>query len=167
VLDDDVALVNDTGREWAGELVLARRGLDGAVLAEQRQPVTVPARSVHRVPLPAPVDPTNELLTASLDGQRLVHLSAEDPQVAYPPAAFTATTERVDDGLLVHITAQTLLRELALFPDRLDPDATVDEQLVTVLPGECVTFHVRGAADLDPAALTAYPVLRCVNESRP
>jgi len=87
--------------------------------------------------------------------------------VAYPPAAYAARTEPVADGVLVHVTADTVLRELALFPDRLAPDATVDDQLVTVLPGETVTFHVRTATALDPAALTSYPILRCVNEARP
>ncbi len=61
------------------------------------------------------------------------------------------------------VTARTLVRDLALFPDRLDPLATVDDMLVTLLPGESATFVVTGE-DLGPEALTAYPVLRCVNE---
>lgn len=43
------------------------------------------------------------------------------------------------------MTAHTLLRDLALFPDRLDPAARVDEMLVTLLPGETTLFHVTGA----------------------
>ena len=58
-----------------------------------------------------------------------------------------------------------MLRDLALFPDRLDPAASVDEALVTLLPGESTTFTVATDAPLDPAALTTRPVLRCVNES--
>ncbi|TMR99296.1 hypothetical protein [Nonomuraea basaltis] len=63
------------------------------------------------------------------------------------------------------VTAISVLRELAIFPDRLDPDATVDDQLVTLLPGESAVFHVTTARDLDAGALTGFPVLRCVNEA--
>lgn len=62
------------------------------------------------------------------------------------------------------MTARTVLRDLALFPDRLDGSAQVDQALVTLLPGESTTFTVRADAPLDPAALTARPVLRCVND---
>ncbi|MBT2229941.1 hypothetical protein [Nonomuraea sp. NEAU-A123] len=89
---------------------------------------------------------------------------AEDTEVAFPEAAWEARAERGDSGYLVTVTARTLLRELALFPDRLDPAASVDDMLVTLLPGETATFHVTGAADLNIEALTRHPVLRCVNE---
>lgn len=62
------------------------------------------------------------------------------------------------------VTAGTLLRDLALFPDRLDPSSTVDDMLITLLPGESVTFRVDTAERLDPEVLTAPPVLRCVND---
>jgi len=72
-----------------------------------------------------------------------------------------------DDGYEVTVTARTILREPALFPDRLDPDAEVDDMLRTLLPGESATFRVTSRAPLDPVLLTTYPVLRCVNEIRP
>ena len=40
----------------------------------------------------------------------------------------------------------------------------MDAALVTLLPGESTTFTVRTSGPLDPAALTARPVLRCVND---
>jgi beta-mannosidase len=62
------------------------------------------------------------------------------------------------------VHAGTILRDLALFPDRLHPSASADELLVTLLPGESATFLVTAAAPLDAAALTRHPVLRCVND---
>ena len=62
------------------------------------------------------------------------------------------------------MTARTVLRDLTLFPDRLDPAAQVDRALVTLLPGESAVFTVRAPGPLDPAALTCRPVLRCVND---
>ncbi|WP_068925936.1 glycoside hydrolase family 2 protein [Planobispora rosea] len=171
--DDEIVLVNDTDEEWAGTLRLARRDLSGRVLSGRDEQVAVPARATLGIPVrETPDDPAAELLSAELGERRGLFFFAEDPAVAYPPAEFTATVEPVggdpeNGGLEVTVTATTILRELAIFPDRLDPAATVDDQLVTLLPGESVTFRVTGARDLDPAALTAYPVLRCVNEVRP
>ncbi|WKK73082.1 hypothetical protein Q0F99_09680 [Rathayibacter oskolensis] len=46
------------------------------------------------------------------------------------------------------MTARTLVRELALLADVAAPDAEVDDMLVTLLPGESVTFHVRTASSV-------------------
>ena len=66
------------------------------------------------------------------------------------------------------MTARTFVRDLTLFADRLDPTATVDQQLVTLLPGETVTLRVTGTAlpaPDDPAWRTA-PALRTANDLR-
>ncbi|PZG03881.1 glycoside hydrolase family 2 protein [Nonomuraea aridisoli] len=171
VRDGQVSLVNDSAEPWTGELALVRHGLTGEPLAKEVVSVHVAPRAVTRVALPravaAPGDPAGELLVARLGETRVVACYAEDPAVAFPPAAWEASAERVDGGYRVTVTAVTVLRELTLFPDRLDPDAEVDDQLVTLLPGESAVFHVTTARDLDPAALTAFPVLRCVNEGAP
>ncbi|TMR36348.1 glycoside hydrolase family 2 protein [Nonomuraea zeae] len=158
----EVVLVNDTDEEWAGTLGLAARDLSGRVLAARAEPVAVPARATLR--LTPPEDGEARVLTAELGVERALFALAEDPVMGYPPAEFAATVAEEEGGYAVTVTATTILRELALFPDRLDPAATVDDQLVTLLPGESVTFHVTTGQELDPAALTAHPVLRCVNE---
>ena len=43
------------------------------------------------------------------------------------------------------IHAETLLRDICIFADRLDPEATVSEQMITLLPGEVV--HVRDSIE--------------------
>lgn len=168
-LDDTVAVVNDTDEDWAGDLTVTRRALNGERLAEDEHAVRVPPRQVLRVALAEPVatpgDPGRELLTARLGEQRAIRTCAEDPAMDYPPAEFTTLIEPTATGTALHITARTILRELAVFPDRLDPGAAVDDQLTTLLPGETVTLQVTHGPGLDPAALLAYPVLRCVNEA--
>ncbi|WP_043621736.1 glycoside hydrolase family 2 protein [Nonomuraea candida] len=162
-LDADVVLVNDTDEEWAGTLDLAARDLSGTAIAERAEQVTVPARGTLRL---APPQADGALfVTAALDGERAVFALAEDPEMGYPKAKAAAVVEREEGGYAVTVTAATVVRELAIFPDRLDPAATVDDQLVTLLPGESVTFHVTTGEELDPEALTSYPVLRCVNET--
>jgi beta-mannosidase len=60
------------------------------------------------------------------------------------------------------VTAHVLLRDLALFPDRLNPSSTVDDMLITLLPGDSATFRVTGPFDAD--RLTSPPVLRSAND---
>ncbi|GAA3537736.1 glycoside hydrolase family 2 protein [Nonomuraea rosea] len=169
VQDGELALVNDTAEPWSGELHLARRGLAGEPLAKEVVAVHAAPRSVIRVVLPesvaVPDDPARELFTARLGAIRTTRCYAEDTATAFPPAAYDAHAEREPGGYRVTVTAVSVLRELAIFPDRLDPAATVDDQLVTLLPGESAVFHVGTAQELDTSALTGFPVLRCLNEA--
>ncbi|MCF3961674.1 glycoside hydrolase family 2 protein [Streptomyces fuscigenes] len=170
VRDAAVHAVNDTSREWSGTLALTVRSFDGAVLAKEEHGVRVAARSVLHLDLPpalaAPADPHGAFLTAQLDGARTVELYVPDTAADLPAARWSAEVE--DDGpgrYTVRVTAQTFVRDLALFPDRLDPAAEVDDMLVTLAPGESALFHVTGARLPDPDALASRPVLRCVNEA--
>ncbi|MEU0479747.1 glycoside hydrolase family 2 protein [Streptosporangium sp. NPDC006013] len=166
VCDGVVAVVNDGPQPWSGELELLRLGLGGEVLAKERVAVEVAPRSVARVGLPdsvaVPGDPCAELLSVGLGEHRVLRFFVEDPEVAFPVAAYDTEVVPSVGGLDVTVTARTLLRELALFPDRLDPASWVDDMLLTLLPGESVTLHVTGSPD--PAALVTRPVLRCVND---
>ncbi len=171
VQGDSLAVVNDSDRPWSGELSLTRRRLDGELLAAATVEVAAPARGVLRVPIPdelrRPADPAEELLVATLGELRAVSFFGEDTEVSYPPADYEARAEPVPGGYRVTVTARTVLRDLALFPDRLDPRAAVDDMLLTLLPGERAVFQVSTAERLDPAELLRAPVLRCVNERRP
>ncbi|MGW0789076.1 glycoside hydrolase family 2 protein [Streptomyces sp. NPDC002911] len=172
VRDGALHLVNDSARLWEGPLRLTRRSLDGDVLAEETVVVGTAARAVTRVPLPPsvaePEDSTREVLVAELGELRAVEFYEEDTRLALPPARYHVTVTQGDEtgiGYRVTVTARTLLRDLALFPDRLDPAAEVDDMLVTLLPGESTVFHVTGAVLKDPEALGSRPVLRCVNDT--
>ncbi|XVQ85740.1 glycosyl hydrolase 2 galactose-binding domain-containing protein [Microbispora siamensis] len=166
---DALAVVNDTDEPWSGELAVDRLSLAGEILAKERFDVSVPARGTASVELPEGVaragNPAGEVLVATLGDARALRFPGEDPAMDYPPAELDTVVEEIEGGLRVRVTARTIVRELAIFPDRLDPRATVDDQLVTLLPGETAVFHVTGG-DVDPGALVRHPVLRCVNESR-
>ncbi|MGW5263278.1 glycosyl hydrolase 2 galactose-binding domain-containing protein [Microbispora sp. NPDC004025] len=166
---DALAVVNDTDEPWSGELAVERLSLAGDILAKERFDVVVPARGTASVELPEGVaragNPAGEVLVATLGDARALRFPGEDPAMDYPPAEMDTVVEEFEGGLRVRVTARTIVRELALFPDRLDPRATVDDQLVTLLPGETAVFHVVGGSP-DPGALVRHPVLRCVNESR-
>lgn len=163
-----VAIVNDTPHPWTGQLAVTRVDVGGEPLAKESFEVTAePGVTSIELPdtLATPGNPAFELLVAELDGVRAIRPCAEDRDMAYPEARMRVHAESSPGGAVVTVTAETVVRDLAIFPDRLDPAASVDDLLVTLLPGETARFGVTAPGGLDVAALTAYPVLRCVNEA--
>ncbi|GAA5183692.1 glycoside hydrolase family 2 protein [Rugosimonospora acidiphila] len=162
--------VNDGADEWTVAVEVVRYTLDGQPRAKFGVELSLPAGSSTTVALPAELTShggPDELLRARAeDGQSAWWFFAEDRDIAYPEPRFTASVEEAGDTVLVTVSAQTILRDLTLFPDRLDPAASVDEALVTLLPGESATFTVRGSRSLPADQLRDRPVLRCVNDVR-
>ncbi|WP_028648388.1 beta-mannosidase [Nocardiopsis sp. CNT312] len=163
-----VVLGNDTDQEWTTELTLARRSAGGDVLASSVHPVRVAPRGALRVSVAAelarPERAESEVLTVDGAGERAWWFFARDRDFAYGAPEFDTETRVEGADLLVSVRARVLLRDLVLNADRLDPQASADSALVTLLPGEEHTFRVRGGAGLDPEAVVAAPVLTCVNE---
>ncbi|MFR9778619.1 glycosyl hydrolase 2 galactose-binding domain-containing protein [Micromonospora sp. MS34] len=170
--DGGLALVavNETGEPWQAPATVTRLTLAGEPRAKTSVDLDVPAYSSVVLALPAelarPDEARRELLVAEAGdtAERALWFFAEDRDVEWPAAELDAAVEPADGGQRVRVTARTVLRDLTLLPDRLDPSAEVDRALVTLLPGESATFLVCAGVPLDPAALTRRPVLRCVND---
>jgi beta-mannosidase len=163
--------VNDATTPWRAQLDVRRASFAGVAAAKATLSVEVPALSAVTVRLPAdvatPDNPAVELIMIDGAAARAVWWFGEDVDLAYPRAAADVAVRPGDGGVAVDVTARTLLRDLTLFPDRLDPAATVDDMLVTLLPGESVTFHVAGGAALHDVAAETWatvPVLRTAND---
>jgi beta-mannosidase len=95
---------------------------------------------------------------------RTLWFGAEDKDLALEPGWKQTAVHRTAGGYAVEVAADGLQRDVCLLVDKLDPAATVDDGMVTVLPGERRTFTVRTTADLDPAELVSPRVLRSVNQ---
>ncbi|WP_216094440.1 glycoside hydrolase family 2 protein [Jiangella alba] len=168
-----LALVNDTDAPYRGSAVVRRVDVAGNVLAEQALELDAVARSVRRVRLSASVsvaaDRATELLVADVRSgdplPRATAFLAEDVELSLPRASYDVAVQPSDDGVVVEVTARTLLRDLTLLADRLAPDAVVDEQLTTLLPGETTRLRVRlpSGGEVSPSSLTA-PVVRTAND---
>jgi beta-mannosidase len=161
---------NDTDEPWAGEAILRRMTFDGSVLASTRMPLVVPPRSAQRVgpvcqSLCVPEDNRRELVVAQAGAARTYGFFAPDKELVYPVPQFQAALTRLEAGRLeLVLTVGTLLRDLCLFPNRLAAEATVSDQLLTVLPGETVRVQVTLPGEIALAALTRPPVLWCMNQ---
>jgi beta-mannosidase len=168
-----VVAVNETGQPWRLEADVRRLTVAGELRAGTRIELTVPSYGASTVALPAELTrgpgpeatgTAGEMLLAESESTRAWWWFAEDRVADLPAARYDAVAKATEDGMAVTVTAHTLLRDLTLFPDRLDPAAEADDAMITLLPGETATFIVRTSEQLDPAGLTARPVLRCVND---
>lgn len=157
-----LAVVNQTAEEWAGAVRLRRMSVAGTVIGEADVEFRAGRRAVAEVSVPRELDPVGpkEFLVADADGLRAVHFPVADREIPYPQPEFDVS---VAPGA-VTVTAHTLVRDLLLQADRLDPAARADRGLVTLLPGERVTIGVNGWKTPDPDA--ARSALYCMEPSR-
>ncbi|WP_330287144.1 glycoside hydrolase family 2 protein [Streptomyces sp. NBC_00576] len=172
-----LAVVNQTAERWAGTVELRRVSVDGGVAGESvRVPFVAERRAVAEVRVPGDVVPVGakEFLVADVEGAegaeraegadgvglRALYFPVRDSEIPYPRPEFDVS---VGPGA-VTVTARTLVRDLLLQADRLDPGARADRGLVTLLPGEQVTIGVRGWET--PDAETARSALYCVEPAR-
>jgi len=165
-----VVVVDDTDEPWAGDVVVRRLAFDGTELAAASLPVDVAARGAGTAVLPAAVatatDPGGELVVAELDGVRGLWFFAEPRDSALQAPRLRTAAVPADDGWRVRVQGDTLVRDLTLLADKVHPDARVDDQMVTLLPGESVVLTVRipDGVTVDPEALAAPHVLRSLNQ---
>ncbi len=160
--------VNDGSSDWHDSVSVRRVAFDGTHRAEVTIDVALAAGTSATYPLPAdvavPDDAARELVVADRAGARAVWMFVDDIDAALGYGAFDASVTRAEDGYDVTVQARTLLRDLALLADRVDPEAEVDEMLVTLLPGETITLRIRSDVDVDEARWTDPAVLRCANQ---
>lgn len=167
--DDGLALVavNDTTSEWRADVTVVRHDLTGRELASVAIEIDLPPGSAGTFPLPQSVavaaDAAREFIRA---GEDTWWFFAEDVDAAYPQPVFDAEATRLDGAVQLQVTAHTFVKDLAVFPDRIGRLATVDDHLVTLLPGETAELTVRGLPDeSDLSRITGPPVLRCANDA--
>jgi beta-mannosidase len=165
----DVVGVNDGGDTWREPVTVRRISFGGEVLASFASRLVVDRFGSSRVAVPASVaeagDPRTELLVAETgSGKSAYHFFAEPRDLALPEPRFAVSTQRVGGEVAVTVTAETLLRDLCLFPDRISAAAEADSSMVTVLPGRSHTFIVTGSPENHDEALTVHPVVRSANE---
>jgi len=162
-------LVNDTAQTWQGEFVARRLTFDGGERERFVTAVSLAPRETLGIVLPAgvatPGDAASELVAAGVDDVRGFWFFAEPRDSALGAAEVELRTEPATDGTLVTLTATTLVRDLTLLVDKVDPGAVASDALVTLLPGESTTLVVRheGSALAAPA-LSDPRVLRTANE---
>jgi len=164
-----VVAVNDTGDPWPIAGAARRVDVTGRVLGAAPLDVVVDAWSSELVVLPGsvstPRSPARELAVVEAGGLRAWWWFGPDRDFDYPVPGIDTEVEPIAPGRhRVTLVASALVRDLALFVDRLSPGAEVDRQLVTALPGEAIELTVTGLDAVDPGVISSRPVLRTAND---
>ncbi|MFB9237623.1 glycoside hydrolase family 2 protein [Plantactinospora siamensis] len=159
-----VHLVNNSPDPWRTALRVQLHDLDGDLLGGLDQPVELAPAGRYSLPFEVPAAAL--LLTAHADGPPVRRLLAEDVAVDLPPARLRICPADLPDGSGVALTveAQTLLRDLVVLADLIDPAAVVDEQMITLLPGERHVFTIHTDVPAADPGWAAPGVVRCVND---
>lgn len=170
----ELIVLNDTNEPYKGSWTVNRVDFDGNVLATQQiDDVELDAASHKGFPLNEEIvnfgDANNELIVAVPSDDsfaRVIYNPAEilTQELDAPSDAFTTKAERTADGVELTVTANDYVRDLFCMVDKVDDKATVEEGLVSLLPGESVTFHIGTDYAGDPADFAAANVLRSAND---
>ncbi|MHA4816161.1 glycoside hydrolase family 2 protein [Streptomyces aculeolatus] len=164
-----LVLHNDHDAAWRTTGRAVRQTLDGTELKAVDFTADVDARGAATIALDdtlfTPEAPTEELVVIHLGtGERALWYFTEDTTLALRPEPYVVSTRPTAEGHEVVVQAHSLVKDLMLLVDHVDPDASVDSGLITLLPGEEAVLRVRTAAETDPDALLSRPVLRTAND---
>src|SRR5690606_32880977 len=141
------------------DTLVALTRLDGDVSASSPVSSSVAPFSVERLVLPrrlaAPADPAAEVLVAGEPGERAWWWFVPDRELRLRRPEWQVSGRRDGDDLVLTMTADSVVRDLVVQADRIDPAATVDRQLVGFLPGEPQDIRLGGVRSADAATLLA------------
>ena len=163
-----LCLINDGDEHFQGEQTVRRLAFSGEALAEEAVKYDLEPRSVQRIKLAEGFTEPNSSNAEFLvtDGfARAFWYFERDKALEYPHPEFEVDLEPSASGYSLTLTARTFLRDVCLFVDKLEPDAKVSEQLVTLLPGEAFTFEITTEAEVSVDDLTSERVFYTANRA--
>jgi beta-mannosidase len=164
----EVSVINNSLTNENSDLVIELLSYSGNLVASHSEPLSVNANQNKKLKLDDKLSkvsfPENHLLRVSFSSARALHFFSDYKYSQLAQPSFESSLEKTANGLTLTITAQSVIRDLTLMIDKLDPLATVDKGLVTLLPGESVSFEVTTKLELSLSELTSKIVLRSANQ---
>lgn len=155
--------INETNEPWTVATTASRRRFDGSVLAESSIDLVVAPRcaATHVIAsdVADPVERSSEVLVVGDGDGRAWWWYDNDRSLDLTPPTLTTSAHREDGDLVLSVTTDAIVRDLTIYPERVEPSATVDRQLVNLLPGETTEFRLTGVSDTDVDALMRQPAL--------
>lgn len=165
-----LTVLNDTLSVWDGTWIVRRCSLDGEVYDEERFDVHVSANSQYTLTLPNDLfrfgDRSREILVASADHgfARTIYDPVDIIEQKLDSDPFDSFLAETADGYMITVTARSYVRDLFCMADKVCPTVSVDNGMVSLLPGESVVLHIRMPHCDDPDELLDPKVLRCGND---
>jgi beta-mannosidase len=166
---NQMVLVNDTDQPWKTTARLTRAKITGLSEVIQESKVEVPKFSHLLIPVALnteELDVATEFLVADAGDDRSLMFLGEDSELAYYKPQFELSISETEHGVKVIITAQTLVRELCLFVDRVEDQAEISDQAITLLSGESATVFISTTRANQFTESSLRQVARSANEYR-
>ena len=166
--DLSVNVINNSLETYSGQLSLSLRDYSGKQLAEHKQQLEAKPSGNFIVKIPKNLIPqgseSSTVLVASFEGQRATHFFTDYKYSALEKPVFKAEVQKTETGISLKVTAQSTIRDFVLMIDKLDPQASVDSGLITLLPGESHEFIITTSEKLSAEQLIEGHVLRSANQ---
>ena len=146
----EVGMVNDRREPWDETVRLRRVDFHGRSLAMSEFKMNAPVFGAARVGIDQgvamPDDASTEFLLAEAGGRRACWFYGKDAWMSLPSKSTSLDVEVLEDpsGYRMDLHARALIRDLYIDIDRIDPHATVDRNLLTLLPGEMTSLRLQG-----------------------
>lgn len=156
-----VFALNETADDWAIDTSAERRRFDGSVIASTPVALAVGAHSSASFVLPSdvaqPDDPSDEVLVVGAQADRAWWWFAPDRELTLRQPNWHVSHVIDGDDLVLALTTDTVVRDLAIYPERISSTGRTDRQLVCLLPGETEKIRLSGVSAADLPALLAQP----------
>jgi beta-mannosidase len=163
-----VNIINNQIQEAVGALKLRLMSFDGKKLAEHEQAISVPGNSKQVIEIAQNLSTSEtesaSCLVASFAGKRAIWFFADYRHLKLASVDIDTELATTPTGFQLKIKAKNLIRDLLVMIDKIDPDASIDKGLVTLLPGESALFEIQSKAKLTIEQFSVGRVIRSANE---
>lgn len=163
-----VNLLNNQDKEVQGTLQLELMEFSGKVLASEKQEISVAANSKQSVQiskeLSNPSKSSSSVLVATFAGERKLWFFEEYKDSALENPSFELNLDKTPSGYQLKVTANNLIRDLLVMIDKVSPGASVNQGLITLLPGESALFDIQTSESLSIQDLHSEQVIKSANQ---
>ncbi len=136
----EIGIVNDGESAWSADATVRRVDASGQELVAARVHLHAEVGRASHAPISEdiaiPTDPSSEFLVVESGAHRAFWFYGKDAWLSLPRAAYDLEIKATPGGFRIGVHAQTVLRDLVIDPSRLAVDGVVDQNLLTMLPGD-------------------------------
>ena len=155
--------INDHDETWQAEVKVTRQNFLGEMKSQTSFEIEVSPRSVRSIQLDRDITKSNaqqdEFILVQAGEHRATWFFDIDKHLNYPKPDFELSL----NGDTLQLLAKSFLRDICVFVDKLEPAASANNQLITLLPGETYDFKFETPRTFKLAELESNDIIKTAN----